>query len=222
MIEKIEEIKARKRLLAAQPLVFEAKMLSNENLIEEFTPVSIKGTISKGNEDQIKVFKTIDGEPGFKILKPLSLTTSNKNSKSKVFVDLGWISMNDIDKFESNETSIEIIGIVYYGDKKVRGKLEKNDLKNKKFITMHVDELVKASNEPQNITDKLMIKAIDLTDIDRSRKNTTNFTIDPKLPKTEDLLVWVISPETHRSYYRFWAFATAINWLSNIYVWLSI
>ena len=64
------------------------------------------------------------------------------------------------------------------------------------------------------LENRFMIKEINF--------NYENKYLYPKIPNLQDLLFWTITPEKHRSYYRFWISVTFFNIISNLYVWFAL
>lgn len=246
MSEKVDEIKARVRLLKQAPFSIEKYINSvddkttikqNNTKLEQFTPIYVVGKVTD-LKTSYKIINTIDGEPGYRMIMPVYLQESqnNKNKKKVAFVDFGWIP-NSVDvnsKLGSIlNKDILIYGVVYYGDNKI-GNQNKNDLTNGRMISLHLDELIKLHKNQTKLYDieylDFIVKRVNL-DIAENPLNNINLTrntvnIDeleyPKIKNKEEMLTWYIMPKTHRAYYTFWLTSTMLNLASNVYVWLYL
>lgn len=212
MNEKIIDVDNRIKLLNSEKIDLNSYLIKKNSLfnLNEFQPVKLVAHPIY-NVESIKITKTVDSQPGYKIIHPYKLKDTNKI----IFVDKGWysnIENNKIIKPIDSNNNKTIKGIIYYGD---TTKYTSNDINKKNFITTNIKDMSKCYDFENLICKEYMIKEV-LFNEDNLKDNY------PVKQTTNDLLFWTITPSKHRSYYRFWITITLFNILSNFYVWTVI
>lgn len=220
--EKIIEIQNREKILKQQPIRINHEFLKIFKMNEdyEFTPVELIGNFD--SDKKLYILKTKDGEPGYHIVSPFYCYEDEVGSPKALLVDRGWIPYNyPLEKLNSGNQNkkINIKGVIYKGDKmnKYTKKGDDASLGDKnKLIYMNPEELAENLNLGNQIASQFLIK---ITDFGENTSSSPNFSHFPKIMKTEDLMVWYVSPKKHQAYANFWISVTIFNIFSNIFVW---
>jgi cytochrome oxidase assembly protein ShyY1 len=207
-LEKIEEMELRYKRLNSEPYVITNNFPWTTESFKsdwEFRPVKVNGVFG---ENCIHVQRTKDSEPGYHLVCPLYI-----ESNKAVLVDRGWVPLDleAIKEIDKNKDA-HILGVLYQGDKLNKYSADKIDNNSHKILTMDPLTIAKILKLPNFETSgTFIIKELNNNDISKPY---------PVKLRTNDLMTWYITPETHRSYSNFWLFATVANILTNLYIWL--